>query len=200
MSKASEIKEILKSIVSPKWESGSGNLFFTAEVKKVDDETCDVEIGDFTLEGVHLAAASDGNANNFIIKPKVGSIVLVCDKTGGSLTWLNVVAFSEIANITGVIAEDVELQIKGDTKLKCDGSIELNEGKNDGLVRIRKLEENLDQLKKYCEALKTATSAGISAVGDGDFALGTVGSNTFNGSMASSAIKFEDMENKDITH
>ena len=170
MTKASEIKGILKSIASPKWESGSGNLFFTAEVKKVDDETCDVEVGDFTLEGVHLAAASDGNANNFIVKPKVGSIVLVCDKTGGSLAWVNVVAFSEIAKVTWVIDEDVELEVKGDVKLKCDGNIELNGANNKGLVKVKELTDKINAVEdKVNNILSTLKGVSVALAPSGTY-------------------------------
>jgi hypothetical protein len=127
---ARKIKRALKELSSENGKADNGNLFFTAEVKKVDDETCDVEFGGFTHTGVHLAAVSDGNKNNLIIKPKVGSIVLICDKTGGDLTWLNVVAFSEIASVT----------------MKVD-EIVINEGKNDGLVIVGKLVEKINRLE-----------------------------------------------------
>ena len=134
MSNSAEIKRVLKSIAHDNGKGDNRNLFFTAEVKKVGDETCDVEVGGFEITGVHLAAASDGNKGNLIIKPKKGSVVLICDKTGGDMTWLNVVAFSEIASVT----------------MKVDEII-INEGENDGLIIIQKLTDKINELVDWCE-------------------------------------------------
>ena len=145
--KAREINNLLKKIANGNGKSDNRNLFFTAEVVKVDDVTCDVEVGGFTITGVHLAAVSDGNENNLIIKPKVGSVVLICDKTGGSFSWLNVVSFSEIASIT----------------MKVD-EIVINEGKNDGLVVIGKMIKWMQDVHADLTALQTSL-ASIPVVG-----------------------------------
>jgi len=147
MSKASEIKRLLREISNNNGKSDNRNLFITAEVVKVHDETCDVDVAGMTLTGIHLAAVSDGNKNNLIIKPRVGSVVLICDKTGGDMAWMNVVAYSEIASITGVIDEDVTLKIKGNVKIECEETIELNGGNNGGLVKIKELTDELNGLK-----------------------------------------------------
>jgi hypothetical protein len=128
--KAREISRVLKNIANDNGKSDNRNLFFVAEVKKVDDETCDVDIAGTTYTGIHLAAVSNGNKNNLIIKPKVGSIVLICDRTGGDMAWMNVVAFSEITNIS----------------MKVD-EIVINEGKNDGLIKIEQLHNRLKELE-----------------------------------------------------
>jgi hypothetical protein len=94
-----QIKRVLQNISNSTGKSDNRNLFFTAEVKKVNTETCDVEIAGTTYTGIHLASVSNGNKNNLIIKPKIGSIVLICDKTGGDMAWMNVIAFSEIESI-----------------------------------------------------------------------------------------------------
>lgn len=79
-----------------------------------------------------------------------------------------------------------------------DGTIEWNEGKNGGMVLLKKCEANLESLKSYCEALKTAVASGLGAVGAGPAANGATGASAFNTAMASALINFEDMENTKI--
>ena len=150
MTKAREINRLLKAISNRSGKSDNGNLFFTAEVKKVDAETCDVEVGEFTLTGVHLAAVSDENENNLIIKPKVGSVVLVCDKTGGDLTWLNVVAFSQIASVT----------------MKVD-EIVINKGDNGGFCITPELKTQLDKMTARIDGIMDALKNAAVAPQDG---------------------------------
>ncbi|MDR0206043.1 MAG: hypothetical protein LBI45_02135 [Bacteroidales bacterium] len=139
-----KIGQALRHFSNNNGKGDNRNLFFTAEVKKVDDERCDVEIAETTFTGVHLAAVSDGNENSLIIKPKVGSVVLICDKTGGDMAWMNVVAFSEIASIT----------------MKID-KIVINEGKNDGMIIIQKLTDKLNGLKDTLNSLISDYNAHI---------------------------------------
>jgi hypothetical protein len=180
-----EVKRVLKDIANDNGKGDNRNLFFTAEVKKVNDETCDVEIGDFPITCVHLAAVSDGNKNNIIVKPKVGSVVLICDKSGGDMTWLNVVAFSEIASVT----------------MKVD-EIVINEGDNDGLIIIQKITDKLNDLKDTVNDFITNYNSHIhtttATIGVGP-AVGVISPTT---STASSAAPFNksDYENSKIKH
>jgi hypothetical protein len=128
-----KIGQVLRQFSNSSGKVDNRNLFFTAEVNKVDGETCDVEIAETIYSGVHLAAVSDGNKSNLIIKPKVGSVVLICDKTGGDMAWMNVVAFSEIESVT----------------MKVD-EIVINEGKNDGMIIIQKLTDKINDLVGWC--------------------------------------------------
>jgi hypothetical protein len=175
MSKGAEIKRVLKNIANDNGKSDNRNLFFTAEVKKVHDETCDVEVGGFTVTGVHLAAVSDGNANNLIIKPEEGSVVLVCDKTGGDMAWMNVVSFSEIVSIA----------------MKVD-KIVINDGQNDGLVKINKLTEKLNDLVK---SFNTHTHE-VSTEGGPTSQAGTA----FPTSNQANTFNKTDYENNEIKH
>jgi len=151
MNNSTEIKRVLKNIANDNGKGDNRNLFFTAEVKKVDSETCDVEVGGFTITGVHLASVSNGNKNNLIIKPKVGSVVLVCDKTGGDMAWLNVVSFSEIESVT----------------LKVD-EILINEGKNGGLCITPELKTQLDKMTARIDGIINALNAGTAGTGAPD--------------------------------
>ena len=75
-----------------------------------------------------------------------------------------------------------------------------NGGELGGLVKIEQLKENIDTLKKYCEALNSAISIGLSAVGVGSAASGTLGKEAFSKAMVGQEISFTDMENKNIKH
>lgn len=75
-----------------------------------------------------------------------------------------------------------------------------NGGELGGLVKIEQLKENIDTLKKYCEALNSAISIGLSAVGVGSAASGTLGEEAFSKAMVGQEISFTDMENKNIKH
>jgi hypothetical protein len=191
-----KIKNALKDIANDNGKSDNRNLFFTAEVKKVDDETCDVDIVGDTYTGVHLAAVSDGNKNNLIIKPKKGSVVLICDKSGGNMTWMNVIAFSEIANIAGIIDEDIELKIKGDVKVECD-NVEINDGNNDGLVIVQKLTDKINKIEDMCNnLLSTLQGVSVTLAPTGAFPFATI----FSGITPLVKTKKTDIENDKIKH
>ena len=75
-----------------------------------------------------------------------------------------------------------------------------NGGDNSGLVKIERLKDNINALKEYCEALKTAISSGLSGVGESTAASGSAGKTTFETAMTGKSISFKDMEDKNITH
>ena len=52
MNNSTEIKRVLKNIANDNGKGDNRNLFFTAEVKKVDSETCDVEVSGFMIIAV----------------------------------------------------------------------------------------------------------------------------------------------------
>jgi len=199
VNKAREIKRLLKEMSNDNGKADNRNLFISAEVVEVGDETCDVDIAGTTYTGIHLAAVSDGNENNFIIKPKKGSVVLICDKTGGDMAWMNVVAYSEIASITGVIDEDITLKIKGDVKVECDKVIEFNGGKNDGLVVAEKTASKISNLENEINQLKQILTAWVPAPMDGGGALkGAI--STWAGMQIQPTTQKKDLWNDKITH
>lgn len=175
----SEIAQAIKNI------SGGGNTapLFTAEVVSVDGETCTVKVGELELPDVLLTPADEGADGKLVITPKVGSMVTIADLSGGQLRQMAVVHWGEVEKIT----------------CSCE-QIELNGGENGGLVNIESLQNNLDALKRYVEAMKNAIANGFTSVGVSSAASGPTGRATFEGAMAAQNINFEDMEDTTITH
>ncbi|NBR15974.1 MAG: hypothetical protein EBU01_15565 [Crocinitomicaceae bacterium] len=104
--------------------------------------------------------------------------------TDGKLENLTALVYSEIKNIKLVPTEKLILR---------------NEDFG-GLVKIKELEDNLKTLKTYIEALKTATSSGINAIGVGPAANGGTGKLAFETAMAGKIINLKEMENKNVQH
>lgn len=178
MDPLSEIKESIKKMTS----KGGAGIVFTAKVKSVDGETCNVELEGITLTDVRLRAVVNGENSKILVTPKTDSYVLVVD-LAGDLSQLAVVGYSEV--------EKIEV----DTD-----KIIFNGGSNHGLVKIEELKRNLDTLKNYIMALQSAVSNGLASVGEGTTANGATGEEAFNFAMTGRSINFEDMENAKITH
>lgn len=152
-------------------------LIYEGEVKSVSGSTCTVDIGGVELADVRLTALP--GETDILITPKVGSHVVLADLEGGTLRELVIVKYGEVEQI------------------------QLNGGQNDGLVKIRKLEENLDKLKNYCETLKSAVATGLTGVGEqttNTVPSGSAGATAFNAAMSGQTINFSNMEDTKITH
>ena len=180
MSRTQEIKEAIRAIAGG---NRGGSLFLVGEVKSVDGETCTVDVAGLEIDEVRLTAVNDGADGKLLLTPKEGSMVLLADMSGGTLRDLAVVGFTNVEKVEAT----------------CD-SIELNGGDNGGLVNIESLKNNLDSLKKYVEAMKSAIANGFTSVGASTAANGPAGRATFEGAMAAQQINFEDMEDTKITH
>lgn len=178
MDTLSEIKESIKKIAS----KGGAGIVFTAKVKSVDGETCNVELEGITLSDVRLRAVVNGENSKILVTPKTDSYVLVVD-LAGDLSQLAVVGYSEV--------EKIEV----DTD-----QIIFNGGSNNGLVKIEELKRNLDSLKRYMEAMTSAVSSGLTAVGESTAASGEAGKTAFELKMTPYSINFENMEDTKITH
>lgn len=130
-----EIKEVLQKIGG---NSDAGGVFVIAEVVKVADETCDVKIDSLQLSDVRLAAVVDGNTNNLIVKPKVGSKVLLADFGEGSLRDMAVIGCSEIDSVH-VVMNKIEILIEnGKVSIKND-QYSLRKAFDDFIAAIEKL-------------------------------------------------------------
>lgn len=105
------------------------NIFF-AKVRSVQDYTCGIEVSDIEITGVSLCATINESKNNLIIKPKIGSDVLVADLSGGEFRTLVVIQYTEVE------------------------SISLNGGKLGGLINI---EELTDKINKLIDAFNNHT-------------------------------------------
>lgn len=124
MDPLSEIKESIKKMTS----KGGAGIVFTAKVKSVDGETCNVELEGLTLTDVRLRAVVNGENSKILVTPKTDSYVLVVD-LAGNLSQLAVVGYSEV--------EKIEV----DTD-----KIIFNGGNNEGLIQIKKLTDKLNEL------------------------------------------------------
>ena len=119
MAKGSEVRDVIRKICGI---DNQGLIFFNAEVVTVDDETCTVKRNGIEHTDVRLAAVVDGNTENLLIKPKVGSMVLIADLSEGLMRDLAIIGWSEVDTIT------------------------INGGDFGGLVKIQELTNKLNTL------------------------------------------------------
>lgn len=80
--------------------SGNGKMMplVNAEVKSIDGESCTVAVGDLDLTDVRLKATINEAANYVLVKPKVGSMVVVGSLTG-DLKDLCVLSVDEVEKV-----------------------------------------------------------------------------------------------------
>ena len=183
----SNIAQMIKTIAGNSGEVEARVCVVTAV--DVDARTVDCEPLDESapILGVNLQA-NQGLATGIVTFPKKGSHVIVAMMNGGMGGC--VIATEEIERAEIVIGET-------SAELTKDGVV-LNGGSLRGIVKIAELEENLNQLKNYVETLKSATSAGIKAVGAGPSANGTTGATIFDTKMGTASINFKEMENEKV--
>ena len=139
MDRSKEIKEAIKSIVGV-----PGMMFVMGRVESVGEETCSVKIADrIVINDVRLNASADGNADNILIKPTVGSMVMMADLSGGELRSLVVISFSALESMT----------------VKFEGDVVINGGENEGLVKVVPLKDRLNAIENDINSLKQVFSA-----------------------------------------
>lgn len=158
------------------------------------------------LLGVNLQA-NQGSRWGIVAIPRVGSYVVV------GFIWEGragvVLLADDIERVEIVTAEDksrvtvddesVRINVGEETSAELTGDgVVFNGGSLRGLVKITELEDNLNQLKRYVETLKSATSTGLNAVGAAMAANGATGAGAFDGAMAAASISFKDMENEKV--
>lgn len=145
MSKNSkEIRSVIRKIAGI---DNEGLIFFNAEVVSVDSETCTVKRNNINHTDVRLAAVIDGNTKNLLVKPKVGSMVLIADLSEGDLRDLAVVAWSEVDSIsckTGSISIDV-----------TGREIKFNDG-TEGMAKLSQLISWMQNVKTDLTTISTA--------------------------------------------
>lgn len=174
-------------------------LLLTCKVESVDSETCTVSVGDLKLTDVRLRSVVNGEESKLLITPKTGSFVTVIDLSG-ELRELEVIGYSEIEAIDIETGGDINIKCNGDTNLDCDGTVTLNGGDNKGLVKLQELNDNLNSIKNYISALKSAINTGLNGVGASTAASGAAGALAFEGAMAGQMINFKNMENDKVKH
>lgn len=128
MDNISSIKKSIQKIAS---EKRGDSAVFTAMLKDVNGETCTIELDGLELSDVRLRAVVNGENSKILITPKKDSFVLCTDLSGGNLTDIAVVGFSEVEKI------DIDVE----------DTIIINGGKNNGLIKIEQLHERLKSLE-----------------------------------------------------
>ena len=158
----------------------------TIECTPVDDTA--------QLLDVSLQSVTEQNVGLLIVPAKDSHV------TVGFLDKNNAVVllYSEIEKVILKTSDTVEVEVGGDTKINCDGKIEINGGKNDGLVKIQALKDNLDSLKDFVKNLATNIYTWGSALDA--IAGGVVATNQTAWNLQAEAFTFKDMENKKIKH
>jgi hypothetical protein len=147
--------------------------------KVVEDKKDTVDVDD--LNGARYPdvrkIATQGQ-QGVIFKLKKDSFVIVSRISGSDELFVSMM--SEIEKIEIAVDEIV-----------------INEGRNDGLVKIHKLEQNLENIKTYLNTLNAAIATGLgSTVSNGGVAAATA----FTTTMQGAPITFENMENDKIKH
>ncbi|MNS21777.1 hypothetical protein D3C72_535470 [compost metagenome] len=123
-------------------------------------------------------------------KPAIGCLCLL-----GMIENQDAAAFL----IDAEVVEELNLKTTVKATLNSPSTV-FNDGKNRGLVKIKALEDNLDSLKLYIEAIHAALPGAFTAIGVGSAANGGTGSAIYLSGMAGKQIVIEDMENTDIKH
>lgn len=177
MDPLSEIKKSIKGMSS----KGGSFACFSAKVKSVNGETCEVELDGMRLTDVRLRAVVNGENSKILITPKTDSHVLVVDMSG-DLSQLAVVGYSEVEKI----------------EINATDKIIFNGGNNDGLVKIKELTNKLNNIEKDINNMKTAIAGWIPVPQDGGAALKTSLSDWFSSFLQ--ITQKEDMEDTNITH
>jgi len=78
--------------------------------------------------------------------------------------------------------------------------IVFNGGEKGGVINISTLQENINSIKEYVEAVHSAIPIALTAIGAGSAANGSMGAQSYNSSMAGKSITIEDMEDNKIVH
>ena len=172
MSKESEIKHLIRDIAAP----NGGAALFEAEVVESKDTECTIKYQGLLHKNVRLVCGFSQSLTTIIVKPAVGSTVLVADLSGGKCRDM-IVLLVEKAECTTI-----------------------NGGNLGGMVNIEDLIDTLKSLKEYCEALKDAVSIGLNAVGTSTTASGPTGKAAFETYMQDKSITINPMEDDKVRH
>lgn len=133
-----------------------------------------------------LLNITDGNVKGVIPIPE--------DDTDVWLGWIDgEICVLRVGVVKKVIIDAPQILVT------CE-DVQINGGNNGGLPILQQVLDNLNQLKKYVEAMNTAVGSGLSAVGAGASANGATGKTAFETAMATQVINFKEMENSKVKH
>lgn len=158
--------------------------FFTAKVKAVNGQTCDVLIGDLELTGVRLRSVINSSNQMLLITPVLNSQVVVADLSAGKLRELVVIEYSEI--------KEYWLKIEETTlKVTAEG-IELNGSGASGLIKVNDLISWMAKVNADLSTLQSLLS--LSTVAGNGAPLGIVFNPTTNAPTA------DEISNNKVKH
>ena len=174
MSKESEIKQIIRNIAA----YNSGLTLFEAEVTESKDTECSIKYQGLEHKNVRLVCGFSQSLTTMIIKPEVGSAVLVADLSNGKMRDLVVL-----------------MEEKAETVI-------FNGGKLGGLIKIEELTKKLNDLTDKVNALVEAFNSHthiVNTTGTADAQKGSAAAPT---APAQKAAKFDktDYEDETIKH
>ena len=181
----------LRTLIRSLAKDTTGAAVMVCQVTAVDSDrrTVDVQPLDegAPMLGVGLQANQE-STNGLVAIPREGSYVVVAKFSGYEAGV--VVLMDDIESVEVII---------GDYSIKMDDQgIVLNGGDLGGLVKLTELNNNLNAIKTYVEALSNAVKIGLTSVGAGTAASGTNGAAAFEGTMNGRTITFQNMENQDV--
>jgi len=125
-------------------------IIFSAEVVSVSGEVCSVRIGNLELADVRLKSVVDGENEQLLITPEVGSFVLVADLSNGQYRDLAVVKYSKVSAINIRTTNNFEVVI-------TDGKISV---KNSGYSLKKAFDDIIDAIGR----LTVTTGVGPSGI------------------------------------
>ena len=171
MSKESEIKQLIRNIAA----YNSGLTLFEAEVTKSEDTECVIKYQGLEHKNVRLVCGFSQSLTTMIIKPAVGSTVLVADLSGGKMRDLVVLMVDKAETVI------------------------FNGGELGGLVKIEELTKKLNDLTGKVNALVDAFNSHTHIVNTTGTAAAQSGSAAAPTSPAQKAATFNQSDYEDST-
>jgi hypothetical protein len=178
-------------------------------VKEVTGDTCAVLFGDLELTEVRLKVTKDDDLNTLIIKPKVGSMVLVGSLTGDlkDLAVMKVDVIDEIVmdvqvrvqlTCPEVVVNSKKVMIEsGELSIDADSTI-FNGGDNLGVPKSKSVAQKLAKIEGQLNELKAVFTSWIPVPTDGGAAL-KAAVTTWAADLMTPTVA-DNLENKSVKH
>lgn len=174
-------------------------MVYTGTVISVDENewTCHVQMANgFEIDDAHLKAFKE-QPNGAVDIPVIGTDVHLLNI--GRPDWL-VIAVEEIEKTVLIAKTELKVEAAGAKLLMNKDGIVLNDGGNGAMVKIKELEDNLNSLKDYVEAINTALPLAFAAIKAGAAADGASGASKYKADMLGKAITIKPMNNDKVKH
>ena len=143
MDKYRRIADLLKG------QQDKGQAFFTATVESVEGNTCTVKVNELTISDVRLKPTTTKTEDDIMLTPVIGSDVLV-GTFSGDFRNLFILQSDEIS--------EIYCKIGSMTFRMNKSGIVFNDGKNDGLMKIKDVVAWMQKVYSDLQTLKTQLS------------------------------------------